>query len=185
MRILGRMKRRTWFRKLLALMVLGYAFLWVDFALAKTPLPVPVDGVKPGGVPDGFRGPIHEGVDIFAARGTAVRSVTAGMVVRVETQHRGGNVVFVLGDDAVLYFYAHLQDWAPGLHEGQLVTTGDLLGHVGDTGNAKGRSPHLHFEARPAATAFAPVDPKLLIGPKTASPEARILAAIREVGDPR
>ena len=163
---------------------LAYAASWADYALA-APIAVPVDGVKPTGVPNGFRGPIHEGVDIFAAKGTPVRSVVTGVVVRKEVQPRGGNVVFVMGSDAVLYFYAHLDHWAAGIEAGTPVAPGTILGYVGDTGNAKGRAPHLHFEARVAATAFAPVDPKLLMDPKRTPAEVKVRAAWAEIRDPR
>jgi murein DD-endopeptidase MepM/ murein hydrolase activator NlpD len=176
-------KRRRRLRTLLLVGVLAYGASWADYALA-APIPVPVDGVKPAGVPNGFRGPIHEGVDIFAAKGTPVRAVVTGVVVRKEVQKRGGNVVFVMGSDAVLYFYAHLDRWA-AIEIGTPVVPGTLLGYVGDTGNAKGRAPHLHFEARVAATGFAPVDPKLLIDPVGCPADRKVRAAWAEIGDPR
>lgn len=170
-------------RILAGVATLVYAGSWADFALAG-PSSVPVDGVSPGAVPAGFRGAAHEGVDIFAPKGTPVRAAVGGVVVGREAQPRGGNVVFVLGRDAVLYFYAHLE--APSVVTvGAVVETGTLLGRVGDTGNAKGRAPHLHFEARVVATGFAPVDPKVLLGPDPPGPGRRIRAAMREIGDPR
>lgn len=170
-------------RILVGVAALAYAGSWADFALAG-PTVVPVDGVAPGRVPAGFRGAAHEGVDIFAPKGTPVRAVVAGVVVGRGSQNRGGNVVFLLGRNAVLYFYAHLE--SPALVEpGSVVEAGTLLGHVGDTGNAKGRAPHLHFEARVLATGCAPVDPKLLFGPGPSRPGRRIRAAMREIGDPR
>jgi murein DD-endopeptidase MepM/ murein hydrolase activator NlpD len=132
------MKKRSKLRIALAALVIGYAATWVDYALA-SPIAVPVDGVTPARVPNGFRGAIHEGVDIFAKKGTPVRAVTSGVVVRRETQRRGGNVVFVLGSNAVMYFYAHLDRWADA-DVGRIVTAGTILGWVGDTGNAKGRA---------------------------------------------
>jgi murein DD-endopeptidase MepM/ murein hydrolase activator NlpD len=174
--------KRSRLRLLLLTAPLAYAATWVDFALA-APIAVPVDGVAASGVPNGFLGPAHEGVDIFARKGTKVRAVSPGIVVRKETQPRGGNVVFVLGTDAVLYFYAHLDRWEPGIEPGAVVTPGAVLGTVGDTGNAKGRAPHLHFEARVLATAFAPVDPKLLF--QREHPARRVRAAWKEIGDPR
>lgn len=176
-------KRTSRVRVFLVLCAAAYAASWADFALAD-PIPVPVDGVTAKGVPNGFLGAAHEGVDIFAAKGTPVRAVVHGVVVRKEIQPRGGNVVFVLGENAVLYFYAHLDHWA-NVDEGALVSPGTILGYVGDTGNAKGRAPHLHFEARVVATGFAPVDPKLLFDPKQTPPEQRVRAAMNEIGDPR
>ncbi|CAN5196158.1 hypothetical protein BH09MYX1_BH09MYX1_09200 [soil metagenome] len=176
------MKRpRSKLRLFLALAAFAYAATWLDYAVA-APIAVPVDGVTAKGVPNGFRGAAHEGVDIFAKTGTAVRAVVHGVVVGRETQSRGGNVVFVLGSNAVLYFYAHLDRWA-AIERGSVVAPGTILGYVGTTGNAKGRPPHLHFETRVLATGFAPVDPKLLI--QATTPETRVQAAIREIADPR
>jgi peptidoglycan LD-endopeptidase LytH len=83
----------------------------------------------------------------------------------------------------MLYFYAHLDAWAPGLHVGQRVESGTRLGTVGDTGNARG-IPHLHFEARPAATAFAPVDPLLVIG-RRAALSVRLTALVASLPERR
>ncbi|WP_114780622.1 M23 family metallopeptidase [Botryobacter ruber] len=86
----------------------------------------------------------HEGVDIFAPRGTPVVAATAGVVTRVSTTPRGGNVIWLsdLSRRQSLY-YAHLDSQlvAPG----QRVAAGDTLGLVGNTGNAITTAPHLHF----------------------------------------
>ncbi|WP_156457939.1 M23 family metallopeptidase, partial [Sphingomonas sp. Leaf412] len=47
-----------------------------------------------------------------------------------------------------VYYYAHLDDWRPGLAEGQAVRTGATIGTVGSTGNASPEAPHLHFEVK-------------------------------------
>ena len=165
----------------LAALVAIECVLVASYAAADTPLPVPVDGISHAAVPRDFHAPrpgfhsTHQGTDLLARRGTPVRSVGWGVVARIEEQPRGGKVVFVAGEGAMLFFYAHLERWAPGLHVGQVVSQGTGLGFVGDTGNAKG-IPHLHFEARPAATAFAPIDPQLVIGPKPAPLTKRLEA---------
>jgi len=86
----------------------------------------------------------HEGVDIFAPRGTPVLAATDGVIVSVRNTPIGGKVVWMRpdGEDLELY-YAHLdrQDVLPG----QRVSAGDRIGLVGNTGNARGTSPHLHF----------------------------------------
>ena len=115
-----------------------------------TGLPVPVEGVRPGQIADTFdasrgRDRSHAGIDIFAKRGTPVRSATAGVVADVSDRGLGGRQVWVIGPGRERYYYAHLEDWAEGLSRGQVVQPGDLLGHVGDSGNAKGTPPHLHW----------------------------------------
>ena len=113
-------------------------------------VPVPVDGVEARGIADTFGAPrgrdrSHAGVDIFAARGTPVRSATLGIVASVRDAGLGGRQVWVLGPGRERYYYAHLEDWAPGLRAGDVVLAGDQIGEVGDTGNARGTPTHLHF----------------------------------------
>jgi len=113
-------------------------------------LPVPVDGIEPGGIADTWGAPRgadrrHQGVDIFAARGTPVRSTTRGVVLRVAERGLGGRQVWVLGPGRQRHYYAHLDAWAPGLQARDVVWPGTLLGTVGATGNARGTAPHLHY----------------------------------------
>ncbi|MEY4361883.1 MAG: hypothetical protein RL391_1189 [Actinomycetota bacterium] len=86
----------------------------------------------------------HEGVDILTATGTPLVAVVSGRASFSITS-LGGNSVTLYGDNGNTYFYAHLSAW-----EGQSrqVQQGDVVGYVGDTGNATG-TPHLHFEIRP------------------------------------
>ena len=128
-----------------------------------TALPVPVEGVAARRIADtwgaardgGARG--HEGVDIFAPRGTPVRSSTVGIVTAVRDGGLGGRQVRVLGPARERHYYAHLDDWAPGLHAFQRVRAGDALGIVGDTGNARGTPPHLHYGIHGAQGAYDPL----------------------------
>jgi len=122
--------------------------------LARTPAPptlaVPVDGVAAGRIADTFGAPRgrdrrHEGVDIFAPRGTPVRSSTRGVVVAVRDGGLGGRQVWVIGPGRERHYYAHLDDWAPDLAVGDVVEPGTRLGTVGTTGNARGTPPHLHY----------------------------------------
>lgn len=113
-------------------------------------LPVPVAGVSPAQVADTWgaaRGSdrSHEGVDIFADRGTPVRSTTPGVVSSVRESGLGGKQVWVIGPGMERHYYAHLQDWAPGLARGEILQPGTTLGYVGDSGNARGTPPHLHY----------------------------------------
>ncbi|HTV02213.1 MAG TPA: M23 family metallopeptidase [Luteitalea sp.] len=85
----------------------------------------------------------HEGLDIFAARGTPVLAVGSG-IARPDTNALGGTVVWLHQPDADrTFYYAHLERWA--FESAQMVTAGDVLGYVGNTGNARTTSPHLHF----------------------------------------
>ena len=87
----------------------------------------------------------HQGVDLFAARGTSVISATGGRVWKVGDDSLGGQVVTVLGDGPAFYYYAHLDTFAEGLAAGQRIRRGARLGTVGNTGNARTTPPHLHF----------------------------------------
>lgn len=124
------------------------------WALSRLPppaqLPTPVDGVAASRIAATFGAPrgrdrLHQGVDIFAARGTPVRSATRGIVASVRDGGLGGRQVWIVGPARERHYYAHLRDWAPGLRTGQVVEAGTLLGFVGDSGNARGTPPHLHY----------------------------------------
>lgn len=86
----------------------------------------------------------HEGVDIVAPRGTPVVAIADAKVVRIQNTGRGGKVVW-LHDSMrnVLYYYAHLDQQQ--VRPGATVRAGDRIGTVGNTGNARGSTPHLHF----------------------------------------
>lgn len=86
----------------------------------------------------------HEGVDIFAPRGTPVVAAADGYVNRVNTTPRGGKVVWLRdADRGQSLYYAHLDSQV--VRSGMRVRIGDTLGFVGNTGNARGTPPHLHF----------------------------------------
>ena len=93
----------------------------------------------------GRRTPRDARLDIFAARGTPVGSTTRGVVSAVRESGLGGRQVWVLGPALERHYYAHLDDWREGLAVGDVVLPGDVLGYVGDTGNARGTPPHLHY----------------------------------------
>ena len=61
----------------------------------------------------------------------------------------GGIKIWVKGESGTYYYYAHLSAFADGMVDGKLVEAGDVIGFVGDTGNARGGVPHLHFEIHP------------------------------------
>ena len=86
----------------------------------------------------------HEGVDIFAKKGTAVVAPTAGYISRVGNTSLGGKVVWLQDSKrGHAYYFAHLDSQA--VKAGMKVTKGDLLGTVGNTGNARFTPSHLHF----------------------------------------
>ncbi len=88
----------------------------------------------------------HKGVDIFARLGTTVRSAVPGFVLYTGPSAIGGNVVLVIGPKWRLHYYAHLDSTTT--HSGSWLSLGERLGTVGDTGNAKGKPPHLHYTIR-------------------------------------
>ena len=87
----------------------------------------------------------HKGNDLFAPGGTPFVAVTDGSVF-FQGDPLGGNAAYVQGNDGNTYYYAHLNDYVGGARS---VTAGELIGHVGNTGDAAGGPTHLHFEIRP------------------------------------
>jgi len=86
---------------------------------------------------------VHKGVDIFADKGVPVIAATNLLVLYKGNIRLGGNVVFGLGPKWRLHYFAHLEKIEPGL--GVYAPAGNKIGTVGDSGNAKGKPPHLHF----------------------------------------
>lgn len=86
----------------------------------------------------------HGGTDIFAERGTPVLAVRGGTVTSAGYSDIGGYNVSLKLDNGLVAYYAHL-DQPPMVSRGQRVEVGQQIGVVGDTGNAKGTGPHLHF----------------------------------------
>ena len=103
---------------------------------------------------------LHQGTDIFAARGTPVRAPFAG-VVRFDDGGLGGKGAYVTQPDGTYYYMAHLDGFAKKLSNGSPVKQGEVVGYVGDSGNAVGGSPHVHFEIHPRGGAA--VNPKPIL----------------------
>ncbi|MEO8577063.1 MAG: M23 family metallopeptidase [Gemmatimonadales bacterium] len=98
----------------------------------------------------------HQGVDIFAQRGTPVLSATEGIVIRVGANELGGRVINVLGPGRQVHYYAHLDRYG-AFKEGDAVVPGQILGYVGNSGNAWNTPPHLHYGVyRPTGGAVNP-----------------------------
>lgn len=123
----------------------------LEVAVRRMPLlAFPVTGLDLRAIQSGFGAErdggrrAHRGVDIFAARGTETVAALDAFVARVDTTPRGGNVVWLqpLFGNMRLY-YAHLDTQV--VREGQFVRAGDVVGTVGNTGNAVTTPPHLHF----------------------------------------
>ena len=88
----------------------------------------------------------HQGCDIMAAKGTPAVACVSG-VVRTSEGGRQGHAIWLNGDDGNSYFYAHLNGYAVG--SGTRVSAGQVIGYVGNTGNASGGPAHIHFEVHP------------------------------------
>jgi murein DD-endopeptidase MepM/ murein hydrolase activator NlpD len=90
----------------------------------------------------------HQGVDIFAISGTPVYAVVNGIVEEKAVNPLGGNKLWIRSPgDNWRYYYAHLSGYAPGISNGSRVKKGQVIGYVGNTGNARTTPPHLHFES--------------------------------------
>ena len=113
-------------------------------------LQIPVAGVARAQLRDSFdearRGGRHEAIDIAAPTGTPVHVVDDGTVVKLFTSVPGGLTLYQFDPSRRFsYYYAHLDRYADGVHEGMALRRGDLIGYVGSTGNAEKNAPHLHF----------------------------------------
>ena len=103
-------------------------------------------------------GRTHHGVDVFADKGTPVLTVADGVVIKAAVAELAGNYLVVRHPDRWTSWYLHLNNdqagtddgqgtpWPPEIHVGAEIEGGALIGWVGDSGNAEGTPPHLHFE---------------------------------------
>ncbi|WP_435949715.1 M23 family metallopeptidase [Psychrobacter sp. DM8] len=131
-----------------------------DFVVAKwkqvnlLQQPLPVENSLPNPLPGQHltdtwgaarsQGRSHEGIDIFAERGTPIHATTQGVVSKVGENTLGGRVVVVVGPGGAGHYYAHMEDYAD-IEANDWVDSGDIIGYVGDSGNAKGTPPHVHY----------------------------------------
>ena len=113
---------------------------------------VPVAGLTPSDLSDNYlqaRGGgtrLHGAIDIMAPRNTPVLAAVDGTIRKLFTSAGGGLTVYQFDqNEERIYYYAHLDRYAPLLREGQFVRQGSVIGFVGTTGNAAPDAPHLHF----------------------------------------
>ncbi len=114
-------------------------------------LSIPVQGIAATALRDTFNdarseGRRHDAIDIMAPAGTPVLAAADGRIEKLFLSERGGITLYQFNPERTLaYYYAHLQRYADGIAEGQVLRRGQLLGYVGATGNADPAAPHLHF----------------------------------------
>ena len=112
---------------------------------------IPVEGITPSRLRNTYDdsrsgGRRHDAIDIHAPRGTPVLATADGTIIKLHSGARGGLSLYQMDDDGrTRYYYAHLERYAPGMREGVRVKQGDVIGYVGDTGNAQRGDYHLHF----------------------------------------
>jgi murein DD-endopeptidase MepM/ murein hydrolase activator NlpD len=92
----------------------------------------------------------HHGEDIFAKKGTPLLAVADGTLHTIGFNRIGGYRIWLRDDQGNEFYYAHLSAYSPLAVEGAKVKAGDVIGFVGDTGDAEG-TPHLHFEIHPVS----------------------------------
>jgi len=120
-------------------------------ALRLRNLLLPVQGIRPSQLHDTYNdarsgGRVHDAIDIHAPRGTPVLATADGMILKLHHGALGGNSIYQLDEDGrTRYYYAHLDRYEVGINEGVHVARGQVIGYVGDTGNAQPGDYHLHF----------------------------------------
>jgi murein DD-endopeptidase MepM/ murein hydrolase activator NlpD len=112
---------------------------------------IPVAGVKPEQLLDTYddarsEGRVHDAIDIAAPAGTPVLAAADGRIIKLFQSDKGGTTIYQLSaNQELIFYYAHLQAYEPGLAEGNEVRQGQVIAYVGDTGNAGAGNYHLHF----------------------------------------
>ncbi len=119
----------------------------------------------------------HQGNDIFATSGTPLYATSRGVIARKAVAVLGGNKLWLVAADGTQYYYAHLAAYADGIEDGSIVEAGQVIGYVGDTGNARGTPPHLHFEIHPAGGPA--IDPYPILDAVRRSDSTRLLTAAK------
>jgi murein DD-endopeptidase MepM/ murein hydrolase activator NlpD len=114
-------------------------------------LVIPVAGIRPEQLQDTYTqsrsaGRTHNSIDIMAPRHTPVLAAADGQIIKLFNSERGGITLYQLGtDNRTVYYYAHLERYADGITENRFARRGEIIGYVGDSGNAGRDNCHLHF----------------------------------------
>ncbi len=124
-----------------------------DLEVGPSGIAIPVAGITAKDLVDTYKqaraggARVHDAIDIMAPHGAPVVAAAPGRVEKLFFSKGGGGIsAYVRSpDNRYTFYYAHLQDYAPGLKQGQAVRQGDPIGRVGSTGNANPAGPHLHF----------------------------------------
>lgn len=101
----------------------------------------------------------HHGTDVFAPTATPVVAVADGRLSKVGWNTLGGNRLWLTDAGGTAYYYAHLSAYSSTAVEGGVVRAGEVIGYVGNTGQAATTPPHLHFEIHPGGEAAPSVNP--------------------------
>ncbi len=124
-----------------------------EVSIGPSGLAIPVAGIKASDLIDTYKqargggSRVHDAIDIMADHGTPVVAAAPGTVEKLFFSKGGGGITAYVRspDGRYIFYYAHLQDYAPGLKEGQAIRQGQPIGRVGVTGNSNPDGPHLHF----------------------------------------
>jgi murein DD-endopeptidase MepM/ murein hydrolase activator NlpD len=119
---------------------------------------------------------VHEGLDLIAPRGTPIVAVANATVTQMVVDPDMAGLGVEIAHGSVQYFYAHMDTFAQGLRVGERVRLGQVLGYVGNSGNAMGGVTHLHFEVQPGGV---PVPPKPYVDRWLLKAERRLHEMIR------
>src|SRR5258708_1385938 len=118
--------------------------------ISAPPLRMPLDHVDAEAMKSGFqerRGSRrHEAADLLAPRNTPVHAVDNGTIAKLFVSKAGGLTIYQFDPgEQVCYYYAHLERYADGVREGQVVIAGEVIGYVGTSGNGPPGGPHRPF----------------------------------------